>query len=294
MMDQARRRIELISGNQKKMAQKKNPTRTTKTTKDKTGGSSPLSEGLSRISADLPHPLYQQVKDFIVGRIESGEWPPETRVPSEKFMVEAVGVSRMTVNRALRELTAEGRLVRLQGVGTFVARRKPQAALLEIRSIADEIAEWGGRHSAEVRLLAEEKASAELAEAMGLKPGGPVFHSIIIHRDNGLPVQYSDRYVNPAVAPRFLEQDYTTKTPSEYLMAVAPLQEVEHVIEASLPDETVQKYLEIGPDAPCLVLNRRTWSFNMVATKSRLTYPGSRYRLGGRFRTESELRPLVA
>lgn len=34
------------------------------------------------------------------------------------------GFSRMTINRALRELTDEGVLVRLQGVGTFVAEPK--------------------------------------------------------------------------------------------------------------------------------------------------------------------------
>ncbi|KHG49472.1 histidine utilization repressor domain protein [Enterobacter hormaechei subsp. xiangfangensis] len=47
--------------------------------------------------------------------------------------------ARMTINRALRELTDEGLLVRLQGVGTFVAEPKGQSALFEIRSIADEI-----------------------------------------------------------------------------------------------------------------------------------------------------------
>ncbi len=257
-------------------------------------GQERLTGALAKIYSHSPQPLYQQVKDFILDRIKSEEWLAETRVPSENELVEALGVSRMTVNRALRELTTEGHLIRLQGVGTFVARRKPQMALLEIRSIADEIAEWGGHHSAEVRLLAEEPAPAYVAQAMGLKEGVPVFHSIIVHRDRGIPVQYSDRFVNPAVAPQYLEQDLTTMTPSEYLIKVAPIQEVEHVIEAVLPDETTQELLEVGPDVPCLVLARRTWSFNMVATKSRLTYPGTRYRLGGHFRAESSSSPLVA
>ena len=73
-------------------------------------------------------PLYQQVKNHIIERIESGEWPPERRTPSENELVEALSVSRMTANRALRELTAEGYLVRVQGVGTFVAARKSVSA----------------------------------------------------------------------------------------------------------------------------------------------------------------------
>jgi GntR family histidine utilization transcriptional repressor len=45
----------------------------------------------------------------------------------------------MTINRALRELTDEGLLVRLQGVGTFVAEPKGQSALFEVRSIAEKL-----------------------------------------------------------------------------------------------------------------------------------------------------------
>ncbi|MEW6261914.1 MAG: histidine utilization repressor [Thermodesulfobacteriota bacterium] len=243
------------------------------------------------VSASAPYPLYRQVKNLIVERIKAGEWGPETRVPSENELVELLQVSRMTINRALRELSAEGYLLRLQGVGTFVARPKPQGALVEIRSVAEEIAEWGGRHSSEVILLAEEKASTDLALVLGLKEGGPVFHSIIVHRGDGLPVQLSDRFVNPAVAPQYLEQDFASTTPGEYLLRVAPLQEAEQIIEAALPDEPARRWLEIGPEEPCLVIHRRTWALGLAATKSRLICPGSRYRLGGRFKAENRQRP---
>ena len=75
-----------------------------------------------------PAPLYARVKQMIVQQIESGTWPPHHRVPSESELVAELGFSRMTINRALRELTAEGLLVRMQGVGTFVA--EPKTCLL--------------------------------------------------------------------------------------------------------------------------------------------------------------------
>ncbi len=59
----------------------------------------------------------------------------------------------MTINRELRELTDEGMLVRLQGVGTFVAEPKGQSALFEVRSIADEIASRRHQHRCEVLLF---------------------------------------------------------------------------------------------------------------------------------------------
>ena len=93
-----------------------------------------------------PLPLYQRVKNYILENIGTGQWQPGDRIPSEAKIVKTLGISRMTVNRALRELTDQGRLVRLQGVGTFVARSKPEFALLEIKNISQEITEKGGRY----------------------------------------------------------------------------------------------------------------------------------------------------
>ena len=65
-------------------------------------------------------PLYARVKEHIRDNIRSGAWGAGHRVPSENELVESFRISRMTANRALRELTAEGFLSRVPGVGTFV------------------------------------------------------------------------------------------------------------------------------------------------------------------------------
>jgi GntR family histidine utilization transcriptional repressor len=98
-------------------------------------------------------PRYQAVKNWLVERIGSGELRPDDRTPSENELVETLGVSRMTANRALRELTAEGLLRRVQGLGTFVADMRPQSELVELRNIADEIRGRGHAHRAEVLAL---------------------------------------------------------------------------------------------------------------------------------------------
>ena len=233
---------------------------------------------------DQPFALYERIKQSVVRDIESGKLKPDDRVPSETQLARAFNASRMTANRALKELTEESRILRVQGVGTFVARPKPEAALLEIRSISTEIKEWGGVHSGQVLVLEQEGATPEIAEKMNLAAGDPVFHSILLHKDRGVPVQYSERFINPAVAPQYLAQDFTKITPSDYLLEVAPVQEAEHVIEAIVPESSVRTSLAIKPDEPCLRLTRRTWAFDQVATYSCLVSPGSRYTLKGRFK----------
>ncbi len=176
--------------------------------------------------------LFQQVKGFIVGKIESGEWPPETRIPSESELIKLMSVSRMTVHRALRELAVDGYLVRHPGVGTFVSVPRTQSALFTIRPISEEISRRGAAHTAELQLLAEEPATREVAAALGLQPDVPVYHSVIVHMADGLPVELEDRYVNPAVAPDFLCKDFTRTTPSHYLFQVGPLTKAEHIFQA--------------------------------------------------------------
>lgn len=231
--------------------------------------------------------LYKQVKEYILGMIQTGKMGVGSRIPSEFELIKSLGVSRMTIHRALRELAAEGYLVRSQGVGTFVSMHRSRGALIEIKSIAEEIAGWGGRHSCEIVLQREEPSSATIADALGILEGRPVYHTILIHMDNDLPLLYADRYVNPAVAPDYIKQDFCKITPTEYLVGVAPIEEAEHTVEATIPDRRISNLLKMKKDEPCLILYRKTWSFGLVATKSKLIYPGNRYRLRGRFKTGS-------
>lgn len=228
-------------------------------------------------------PLYQQVKQYILKNIENGEWKAGMKIHSESKLVATTGFSRMTINRALRELTDEGRLTRRQGQGTFVAEKKPQFALLEIHSIADEISDRGGKHSCNVHLLQEEKARPELAQTMELQPYATVFHSVIVHKDAGVPIQLSSRFINPLIAPHYLQQDFTSITPSEYLLNLAPISAVEHVVEALIPEVWIRELIEVNSAEPCLALYRKTWIEDVVATNSTFYYPGSRYTLGSRF-----------
>jgi GntR family histidine utilization transcriptional repressor len=228
-------------------------------------------------------PLYEQIKHLVLEQIDSGGWGPAQRIPSENELVNRVGASRMTVNRALRELTAAGYLVRVQGVGTFVADRRAQGHPLAIRNIADEIAARGHLHSARVLLLERCNASSKLAGYFNLRAGHELFHSRVVHLENALPIQLEDRYVNPAVAPGYLAQDFTLTTPNAYLMDVAPLQSVEHIVQASRTDAATAQLLQMDATEPCLVLRRRTWSRGAVASAVTLSHPASRFELQGQF-----------
>jgi GntR family histidine utilization transcriptional repressor len=226
---------------------------------------------------------YSRVKEFLKAGLAAGRWRPGALMPSEAELVAKFGVSRMTVNRALRELLSEGLVERVQGVGTFAAQLHRISSTLTIRDLQEEIEARGHRHHAEVHLQRREPAAAALAASLGLATGRPVFHTLIVHHDNGVALQCEDRYVNPAAAPDYLGVDFSRTTPTRYLLEVAPLWEAQYTIEASRATAREAKLLGIGPDEPCLVVVRRTVSREVPITLARLVHPGSRYQLAGRF-----------
>src|SRR5580698_7927107 len=149
---------------------------------------------MNRANVSL-QPLYLQVKRHILDNIRSGKWGTLTRVPSENDLVRSFGVSRMTANRALRELRDEGVLVRIAGVGSFVADQHAHAHPMEIRGIADEIRRRGHVHRAELVSLERVRAVAELAQDFLVAPRSELFCSVIVHFENDRPIQLEDRYV---------------------------------------------------------------------------------------------------
>ncbi|MET0264230.1 MAG: histidine utilization repressor [Duganella sp.] len=238
---------------------------------------------------DLPNntadstPVFQQIKDYLLAQIAAGVWKEGDVIPSEQALVKQFGVARMTVNRAVRELTAEQVLTRRQGSGTYVSQQKYQATLLQIRSIAEEVRARGHVHRSSLQQLERTRASDLMAKQFDLPSGQLLFHSVIIHFENSVPIQVEDRWVNPACAPDYMEQDFTAITPNEYLMKAAPLQGASYSIEALPAPRDIADMLAVEVRQACLVLRRQTLSGGAIATIATMWHPGHRYQFAGSF-----------
>ncbi|PWW03722.1 GntR family transcriptional regulator [Hoeflea marina] len=236
----------------------------------------------SAVMFKAPVPRYAALKTYVCEQIEKGKWQPNDKIPSETSLAETFGISRMTANRAIRELTDEGRLIRIAGVGTFVLPPKVRGTILEIRSISEEIIARGHIHSSRLLTIEKMEASAFVARSLELEEGAEIFHAVFVHFENDEPVQLENRFVNPAAAPDFLSLDFTNRTPSDYLLGRLPVTEIEQTIEARLPSKQEAAHLAIDLAEPCLVLERTSRTGQMVVTHVRLVHPGKRMTLGGR------------
>lgn len=104
-------------------------------------------------------PLYKQLMQKLRGDIAAGVYPVHSRIPSEQELCEAYGVSRVTVRKALAELTQEGLLKRHQGKGTFVGLPRIRKDLHDVNSFHDA------------------------CRMMGCTPGTRVIHATLAHAD---------------------------------------------------------------------------------------------------------------
>ena len=160
-----------------------------------------LTNDLPLKNTNLDHPLmsipdlaaYQQVKAFVKAQIACGAWRSGDAVPSESALQQQFGISRMTANRAIRELVVEGLVTRIRGSGTVVAQLNRISSTLAFRDIHEEILTRGHEHSVKVVKVESLKASASLARTFKMRTAQRVFHSILVHFENGVPIQFEDR-----------------------------------------------------------------------------------------------------
>ena len=225
-------------------------------------------------------PLYQKVKDHILKKIKRGDVVPNSQIPSENELVATLKVSRMTANRALKELAAEGLLVQIAGVGTFVAEAQTKAHLVEVRNIAEEVRECGHTYSNIVVTHESVPLTSVIAAAMELSNSiKSVYHTTIVHQEDSKMLQVEDRYVNAQEVPEYIQIDLKQTTPAAYLLANVPLHKVEHTGEPPCRVRPIKKLLQMDDNVPCLILDRRTWSSGNLISVAHLYHSAQSFSL---------------
>lgn len=239
-------------------------------------------------------PAYQRIKSAILTKIHAGDWVVGSAIPAEMALAQEFGVARMTVNRALKELTDERVLERRQGSGTFVAQQKFNRAYVDIRNIAHDIERQGKRYTAKVLAKSvichaniNTHPRATLLEEFSLVADGmnddepAIFELKILHQADGVPVQYEECWVNALLLPQFINQDFSRINASEFLIANLPLEYGSDTISAVNANQETAAALQINVRDAVLLLGRKTYSRGQIATIAQMWHSGSQHQFSG-------------
>lgn len=223
-------------------------------------------------------PKYDQLKETLLVAIEDAG--PGTPLPPERDLCERFAVSRTTVRQALHELEAEGHVIRHQGRGTFVARRKMSLAL-QMTSYNEDMRQRGLHPSSRLLSATQVPASTEIGSYLGLPPAAKVLRIERLRLADEEPMAVAVTYL-PARRVKglagLLHAEASLYALLSQTYGIVPT-DAEETFESVAASAEHAELLKTETGAPLTLLTRRSWDRDGVPVEyARSYYRGDRYR----------------
>ncbi|MFB9803474.1 GntR family transcriptional regulator [Streptomonospora salina] len=235
------------------------------------------------IDPTSPVPKYAQLRDLLLDWVVETGLSVDDPIPSERELGERYGLSRMTVRQTVDLLVSEGKLYRVPGKGTFMARPKIEMSLA-LASFSEDMRARGFQPGAQDLVRRVLPASGGTARAMGLEPETPVHHIERLRTADGEPMAVERSNIPVDLAPGLdthslagrslygvLEQEYGIILDSG-----------EQTIEAGVCDPADAKLLGMPQGSPVLSMRRRSFANGRCVEMATSRYRADRYTLHSR------------
>lgn len=222
-------------------------------------------------------PKYYAVKRHLLEII--GSLPPGSMVPTERVLTAELGTSRTTVRQALGELVGEGRLVRRQGSGTYVAEPKISWPL-QMTSFTEQAAAAGFAATTQLLEAGRRRASEEAADRLRIRPGAAVYYLERLRLVDGAAMAVETSHLSATRFPGLVTK--LRKTASLYRVlseayGVTPVA-ADETIETAAASPREAALLDTDTGAPMLVLSRHSFDADGEPVEwVRSWYRGDRY-----------------
>ena len=235
-----------------------------------------MAEEVEKLNYDSFMPLYHQLKEIFLEKIENEELREGDMIPSENELQQIYDVSRATVRNAIQLLVNEGFMQKKKGKGTFVKRRKIEERLPLLKSFTEEMI---GRDASKKVISAKNiKASPAIMAHMGLSSSESVFSlkRLLIVDNKPLGILHSHI---PAKYKLSIQEDYTKSLYRILEKKGIRLKEAEQTIESLMSNPEQTRLLKQKVPIPILVIRRLAYSINgEVVEYVKGAYHGDRYR----------------
>ena len=215
---------------------------------------------------------WQFVQEDVLARIQNGTWPAGELIPTETELAAEYGCARATVNRALQVLADSGILERRRKVGTrVVAHPNVQAVRFLLRR---EIESAGKVYGYRMLDCAETSPSAEIAQAMLLRPEDKLLRTRARFTASGQPYCCEERWINHFATPGLTKEALNQISPCEWMLGHIPINRANMSMGATDAGKGfVAEALGVTPSDPVLLVERLDWLDNMPISLTRRYFP---------------------
>ncbi len=227
-------------------------------------------------------PRYHQLARILREKIQSGEWPPQSAIPSERQLEQQYRISRPTIRQAIELLIREGYLYREHGKGTFVMPQKLQKGLLELTSFSEDLLKRGIKPGQVVRSLSREVPPENIARKLDMPADGKTLRIERIRLGDGIPIGLQTSYLaldtEQDISMEEMEQAGSLYKILQVKFGILPWA-ADETLEVTLASPDEAHLLQIEEGCPLLLNERVLWSQERKAVEYvKILYRGDRYR----------------
>jgi GntR family transcriptional regulator len=236
-------------------------------------------------SVILPHtaiPKYYQLANILRDKIEAGEWPPRSPIPSERQLEQMYYVSRPTIRQAIEYLIQEGLLYREHGRGTFVSPAKLQKGLRELTSFTEDLVSRGITPGQVIRSIEQVVPPESVAQRLELPADRPVTRIERVRLGDGIPIGLQTSYIaldaGQEITLEDMERVGSLYRVLEEKLNIIPT-EADETLEVTVATRAEAAQLQIKEGSPLLLSERLTFSQDRRPVEFvKILYRGDRYR----------------
>jgi GntR family transcriptional regulator len=225
------------------------------------------------LDEDNPTPLYLQLQQSIEEAVRKGSLKADDALPGERDLAKQLGISRVTVRKAITGLVKKGVLVQRWGSGTFIApQMRLEQPLSRLSSFTDDMSARGLQSSAVLLSRSTGQASPDELMALGLSPGETVSRVNRLRLANGIPMAIEHAVVPSRFLPdpALVKQSLYSALHEQGFMPSRALQR----LHAVLLNAEQASLLHVPPESPALYIERRSFT----ATGEVVEFTSSYYR----------------
>lgn len=208
--------------------------------------------------SEILQPLYARLRDELRGDILAGRLRVHDKLPSEHELVQAHGVSRITVRQALADLQREGLITRLQGKGAYVSAPRTTQALQRLEGLGEALSAHGQAVHSQRLSMKRLKGSPDVVSALQLSPGSEVYQLRTLRYVDRLPVSLNESHYPLPLGERMVRLDLSGRDVIEVLEHDLGLRvsQARMEISAVAMPKMAAKWLQATPDGPALQVRR--------------------------------------